>query len=91
MQEKYFVKSRYGATHTFKRNGLSGNFYSFVPAEEWMPIYLTFDEKDNKKIVGVDTDGGPFMSKGWSNGEITILGITENGEFELAETKKPHE
>lgn len=42
-----------------------------------MPLYINSDP-ESKDIISVDTEGGPFMSVGWNNGEIEITGIREN-------------
>ncbi len=84
MKESYFIKSdRYDNVHTFKRNGLTGNQYSFIPQEDWMPLYVTYNY--DKSIKMVDTDGGPCLYSGWHNDEIEIVSIDEKGNFILRE------
>lgn len=77
MKTIYNVKSdRYGHTHKFK--SADGLNYLFKPAESWMPIYVNYDEA-TKKIISVDTEGGPYLTAGWSNDEITIKEIYQVG------------
>ena len=88
MQTEYKIRSdRYGHTHKFLREG---ELYRFIPQEDWMPIYAGRDPKTDK-IQYVDTEGGPFLSEGWSDGNIEIVSINENLQFELREVqqKKP--
>ena len=71
MKSEYEVKSeRYGRTHKFISTSNGSNPYIFVPEEEWMPLYCTYN-KDGT-ILAIDTEGGPFIVKGWSNDEITV-------------------
>jgi len=77
MKKSYDVKSdRYGHTHHFVQS--FGENYLFKPEESWMPIYLNFDPA-TKKIMSVDTEGGPYLTAGWSNDEITIKDIYQVG------------
>lgn len=90
MKEVYNVKSdRYGHTHKFVAS--FGCNYIFKPAESWMPIYLNFDPT-TKKVLSVDTEGGPYMTVGWSNDEITIKEIYQVGTviFFILEEKPQH-
>ena len=90
MKESYLIRSsRYGHIHSFKRN--DDGSYSFVPAEDWMPLYISSDP-ESKDIISVDTEGGPFITVGWNNGEIEITGIRKNEEkriiFNIREISK---
>lgn len=76
MKEIYRIRSsRYGHIHSFRRN--DDGSYSFVPAEDWMFLYIS-SNPESKDIISVDTEGGPFMTVGWNNGEIEITGIRRN-------------
>ena len=79
MNREYKVSSeRYGHKHKFVSLTDGGNPYVFVPEQEWMPLYYTYDK--NHCIAAIDTEGGPFMTPGWSNDEIIIESIfEENG------------
>lgn len=85
MRESYDIKSeRYNHVHTFKRNG--DGTYSFIPQENWMPLYITYNT--DKSIKMVDTDGGPCLYSGWHNDEIEIVSIDEKGNFTLKEYER---
>jgi len=91
MKKEYSVKSdRYGHTHHFVLTTKPN--YIFKPAESWMPIYITTDSA-TKKILAVDTEGGPYLTVGWSNDEIEIKEIYEVGTkiFFILEEKKDEE
>ena len=45
-----------GKEHKLIYSG-TGNGWYFEPAEEWMPIYLTYDLEDNHKIIALDSEG----------------------------------
>lgn len=48
--------------------------YLFMPAESWMPLQLTYDDKDN--IFAFDTDGmGQMRSRGDEMGGKKITDI----------------
>ena len=84
MKTEYKVNSdRYGHTHKFVSINGDGNPYAFVPEKDWMPLYIT--QNNDGTIAAVDTEGGPFMSAGWSNDEIEIESISDKGEFFLKE------
>lgn len=90
MKKIYNVKSdRYGHTHKFVLT--TGNNYIFKPEEKWMSLYLNF-EPSTKKILSVDTDGGPYMYVGWENEEIKINEIYQIGTviFFILEEKPQH-
>lgn len=83
MKENYNVKSdRYNHTHkfikttyTYLKNGVlitDEDIYTFVPEQEWMPIYVTYADGDMKSVVFIDTEGGPNIYSGWSNNEIYV-------------------
>lgn len=70
MKNEYLIQSdRYGHTHKFVSTSRGSNPYVFYPEQDWMPLYCTYSDD---AIVAVDTEGGPFMSAGWSNDEIVI-------------------
>lgn len=72
MKNNYIVPSeRYGHTHYFVQ--YSDNKYSFVPAEEWMPIYITYN-KDGS-VYFIDTEGGPCIGIGFRTDEIEVTDI----------------
>ena len=76
MKREYKVQSeRYGRAHKFVSLTDGGNPYVFVPEQEWMPLYCTYGE--GHTLLAVDTEGGPFMTAGWSNDEIVIERIVE--------------
>lgn len=86
MKREYKVESeRYGHTHRFVSTAGYGNPYVFVPEQEWMPLYITRDG-DSGTILAVDTEGGPMMYPGWTDGNITIERI-EGNNFYLKENK----
>ena len=83
MKENYNVKSdRYNHTHkfikttyTYLKNGVlitDEDIYTFVPEQEWMPIYVTYADVNMKSVVFIDTEGGPNIYSGWSNNEIYV-------------------
>lgn len=83
MKENYNVKSdRYNHTHkfikttyTYLKNGVlitDEDIYTFVPEQEWMPIYVTYADGNMKSVVFIDTEGGPNIYSGWSNNEIYV-------------------
>lgn len=87
MKNEYKIKSdRYGHTHKMVSINGDGNPYAFVPEADWMPLYYS---SENGNIFSVDTDGGPFLTAGWANDEITIESIctdvTGSAEFYLKE------
>lgn len=90
MKNCYDVPSdRYSHIHHFVRL-VEGNEYAFVPSDEWMPIYLTYDDKNSKYFV--DTDGGPFIGVGYKTDEVEVTDIkrTDTGGviFVLKEIEK---
>lgn len=62
------LKSRYGDTHTLVPvDGYGENVYKYTPAKDWMQMRYIFDGEwngEDKELVAVDTDGGPFLSAG---------------------------
>lgn len=83
MKENYNVKSdRYNHTHkfikttyTYLKNGVlitDEDIYTFVPEQEWMPIYVTYADSNMKSVKFIDTEGGPNIYSGWSNNEIYV-------------------
>ena len=40
-----------------------------------MCIRVIFEKNPNNIIMGVDTDGGPFITVGWKNDEIEVMEI----------------
>ena len=83
MKENYNLKSdRYNHTHkfikttyTYLKNGVlitDEDIYTFVPEQEWMPIYVTYADGNMKSVVFIDTEGGPNIYSGWSNNEIYV-------------------
>lgn len=63
------LKSRTGKVHKLVQMPEIGkNVYAFVPAEEWMPIYTSYEvvdpDADENELLSVDTEGGPFLSLG---------------------------
>lgn len=59
----------------------TGKLYEFVPAEEWMPIYLNYwvDEKTGQRIVeSLDSDGFGFpLSVGDIVDDMEVAAILE--------------
>ena len=76
MKEKYEVKSeRYNHVHSFIQ--IDGSDYKFVPEKDWMPLYVTYADKEKRNIAFIDTEGGPCIGKKWTNGEITVKEIKQ--------------
>jgi len=93
MKNAYDVPSdRYSYVHHFVRL-VEGNEYAFIPADEWMPIYLTYG-KDYSNVF-IDTDGGPFIGVGFKTDEVEVTEIkrTDTGGviFVLKEIEKDEE
>lgn len=91
MKDKYIVPSdRYHRLHSFVRK--DGDTYDFVPEEDWMPIYVTFDDK-NDKIHFIDTEGGPCISEGFETSEIRVskINLYEDGSFDFTLIDKEDE
>jgi len=68
--------SRYGDTHKLIPVDGYENVYRFKPAQDWMPIYCAYDghwndDDEEKELVNLDSDGGPFLTVG-----MTINGMT---------------
>ena len=79
MKKEYNVKSeRYGHTHKFVR--MPSGYYTFVPEQEWMPIYVTYSEDGN--VCFIDTEGGPCIGEGFETDEVKVVAI-HGSEFEL--------
>lgn len=75
MKKIYNIKSdRYGYTHRFEQ--IENDMYKFISQDEWMHLRLIFEDNEMTKVKFVDADGGPFMSKNWTNGEIEIEDIS---------------
>lgn len=75
MKESYNIKSdRYNHIHHFIKKFDKNDEYLFIPAEDWMPIYVTMNE-DNKSVKFIDTEGGPCLGIGWKNDEIEVIDI----------------
>ena len=83
MKQEYIVKSdRYGHNHKFVLvNEVLNNWYSFKPEEEWMPLYVTYGDDEQKTVKSIDTDGGPNIYVGWSNDEVVVEEIFLIGNF----------
>lgn len=70
------LKSRTGKIHKLVQVPEIGkNVYVFAPAEEWMPIYTSYEKidpyADENELISVDTDGGPYLSLGSTvNGRV---------------------
>jgi hypothetical protein len=81
MKSVYQVKSdRYNYTHYLVKDGdPTKDNYRFVPEYTWMSMRLGYGP--NNEIEFIDTDGGPFITKGWSNGIIKV------NEFILEDNK----
>lgn len=80
MKQEYIVKSdRYGHKHRFVQISECIGLYSFESAEEWMPISVVFGDNEKKTIKFVDPEGGPYIYKGWTNGEIIVEDIFRIG------------
>lgn len=76
MKQEYKVNSeRYGHVHKLVSIDGKGNPYAFVPEQDWMPLYYTYN--NDKTVFAIDTEGGPFMTAGWSNDEIVIEKIVD--------------
>lgn len=80
MKNNYLVPSeRYGHVHYFVQ--YNDNKYSFVPAEEWMPVYITYN--NDGSIYFIDTEGGPCIGIGFRTDEIEVVDIVIEGKREL--------
>lgn len=87
MKNEYKLQARYGHTHKFVSINGNGNPYAFVPEEDWMPLYYNYNTREDgtRDIATIDTEGGPLLYAGWSNDEVEVERITDNGEFILKE------
>lgn len=88
MEKIYKIRSdRYGYIHKFEQ--IENNLYKFTSQdEEWMCLRIIFDDIEMTKVKCVDAEGGPFMSKKWTNGKIEIEDIILDNEkliFKLKE------
>jgi hypothetical protein len=87
MKNKYYINSdRYNHEHRFVRI-LDSDYYRFIPEENWMPLYITYTNNKNE-VAFVDTEGGPCIDVGWSNGIIKVEEIILNNDllmFKLSE------
>jgi hypothetical protein len=83
MEKEYIVLSdRYNhkhkfikTTYTYLKNGIlitDEDIYTFVPEQEWMPIYVTYTDSKHNDVAFIDTEGGPNIYSGWSNNEICV-------------------
>ena len=82
MKQEYIVKSdRYGHNHKFILVNEVLGWYSFKPEEDWMPLYVTYGDNEQKTVKSIDTDGGPNIYVGWSNGEVVVEEIFFIGNF----------
>ena len=87
MKKTYLIKSdRYNHVHKFV-SVLGTDDYRLVPEEEWMPIYVTFKE-NSKDVFFIDTEGGPCIGEGWSNGEVLVTKITHLDNILLFKLKE---
>lgn len=81
MNNKYFIKSdRYDRIHKFvkvKDGDGDGDWYRFQPEHEWMSLNIIYGNGITD-IKSIDTDGGPMLCVGYSNGEIEIREIRTN-------------
>ena len=85
MKNDYRVPSeRYGHTHYFVRQ--KDGRYAFVPAEEWMPVYIT--RNNDGSICFIDTEGGPCIGVGFKTDEIEVVKIESIGSIELFTLKE---
>ena len=85
MKNNYLVPSeRYGHTHYFVQ--VRDDKYVFVPEEEWMPVYITYN-KDGS-IYFVDTEGGPCIGIGFRTDEIEVTDIVIEDKRELFTLKE---
>ena len=82
MKQEYIIKSdRYGHNHKFVLANKELSWYSFKPEEEWMPLYITYEDNERKTVKFIDTEGGPNIYVGWSNGEVVVEEIFFIGNF----------
>ena len=73
MKNEYKIKSiNYNRTHRFVKDDNS-EYYIFKPQENWMPLYITYDE--NREVKFIDTEGGPCIEKGFSTNEVVVENI----------------
>jgi len=85
MEKVYNVPSeRYGHVHKFVQ--IEGDLYSFVPEQDWMPIYATMN--DNGDIDFIDTDGGPCISVGFKTDKVEVTKIESIGLGEVFTLKE---
>ena len=86
MKNVYQILSdRGGHYHNFVNYNDEG--YVFLPAEDWMPIYVD----SNGTNIWIDTEGGPYIGEGWHNDEITVVEIHQSENrilFTLKENSK---
>ena len=82
MKQEYIVKSdRYGHNHKLILvNEVAGRYF-FKPEEDWMPLYVTYGDNERKTVKFIDTEGGPNIYVGWSNGEVVVEEIFFIGNF----------
>lgn len=88
LKDEYSIKSdRYGYRH--KLLSVGNGQYKILQQEKWMTmsiIYAPVNEHDiilkeplkrYETIEAVDLDGGPYIMRGWTNGEIEVIDIIE--------------
>lgn len=69
MKDIIYLGNRYGQSHKLVRVPEEGDgVYRFETAQEWMPIYCSFEKWDDNaetvELSSLDSDGGPFISCG---------------------------
>lgn len=88
MKNYYPVPSeRYGHLHLFVRQ--KDNLYAFLPEEDWMPVYLTYN--DDGSVAFIDTEGGPCIGVGFKTNlfKVTKIEIVDGIElFTIEENDK---
>ena len=83
MKNVHQVKSdRYNYTHYFVKEG---DYYRFIPEYDWMSLRIGYGPEN--EIEFIDTDGGPFITKGWSNNYVKVINIFEDNNKILFEIK----
>lgn len=88
LKDEYIIKSdRYGYHHKLLSTG--NGQYKIVQQEIWMMMGITYSPVNEHDIFlqeplnryevieAVDLDGGPYITRGWTNGEIEVLDIIE--------------
>ena len=88
LKDEYIIKSdRYGYSH--KLLSVGNGQYTIQQQEPWMVLgvtYFPYNMQDMlcgqiygryDKIEAVDLDGGPYIRRGWTNGEVQVIDIIE--------------